>query len=100
MPLLSLLVFSLALAAVGGSHVAGPEASESFPPIFPFYIHISVTSGIRPSIYNFHNFEDVVKVNLHEELRKGECIDTIASLFPYETFAQRRYRENIGFKDD
>ena len=51
-------------------------------------------------IYNFHNFEDVVKINLGEELKKGERILTVPSLFPYETFAQRRYREEIGFKDD
>jgi hypothetical protein len=51
-------------------------------------------------IYNFHNFEDVVKINLQEKLKKGEHICTISSLFPYETFAQKRYREETGFKDD
>ncbi len=43
-------------------------------------------------IYNFHDFEDVVKINLRDELAKGESLQTIASLFPYETFAERRYK--------
>lgn len=43
-------------------------------------------------IYNFHDFDQAVKVNIHEELAKGESIRTIASLFPYETFAERRYK--------
>jgi hypothetical protein len=43
-------------------------------------------------IYNFHDFDQAVKVNLQEELAKGEAIHTIASLFPYETFAERRYK--------
>jgi len=43
-------------------------------------------------IYNFHNFEDVVKINLQEELKKGERFHSISSLFPYETFAAKRYK--------
>ena len=43
-------------------------------------------------IYNFHNFEDVVKINLQEELKKGERFHSILSLFPYETFAAKRYK--------
>jgi len=43
-------------------------------------------------IYNFHNFEDVVKINLKEELKKGERFHPILSLFPYETFAAKRYK--------
>jgi hypothetical protein len=43
-------------------------------------------------IYNFHDFDDAVKINLREELAKGESLRTIASLFPYETFAERRYK--------
>ena len=42
-------------------------------------------------IYHFHNFEDVVKINLHDELKKGERSQSIVSLFPYETFASKRY---------
>jgi hypothetical protein len=42
-------------------------------------------------IYHFHNFEDVVKFNLREELKKGERSRSIVSLFPYETFASKRY---------
>jgi len=43
-------------------------------------------------IYYFHNFEDVVKINLQEELKKGEKFHSIVSLFPYETFALKRYK--------
>jgi hypothetical protein len=43
-------------------------------------------------IYNFHDFDQIVKINLQEELAKGEAVRTIASLFPYETFAERRYK--------
>jgi tetratricopeptide (TPR) repeat protein len=43
-------------------------------------------------VYNFHNFEDVVKISLEEELKKGERFHPISSLFPYETFAAKRYR--------
>jgi hypothetical protein len=43
-------------------------------------------------IYNFHDFEQVAKINLRDELAKGESVRTIASLFPYETFAERRYK--------
>ena len=42
-------------------------------------------------IYHFHNFEDVVKINLQEELKKGEHSQSIVSLLPYETFASKRY---------
>jgi tetratricopeptide (TPR) repeat protein len=43
-------------------------------------------------VYNFHDFDQAAKINLKEELAKGESIRTIASLFPYETFAERRYK--------
>jgi hypothetical protein len=43
-------------------------------------------------VYNFHDFEEVLKINLREELAKGESLRTIASLFPYETFAEKRYK--------
>jgi len=44
-------------------------------------------------IYNFHNFEEVVKFNLAEEFKKGEHSYVIASLFPRKTNAQRRFEE-------
>jgi tetratricopeptide (TPR) repeat protein len=44
-------------------------------------------------IYNFHNFEDVVKINLQEELKKGERFHSIVSLFPCETFASKQYKD-------
>lgn len=43
-------------------------------------------------IYNFHDFEEAAKINLQEELAKGESVRTIASLFPHETFAEGRYK--------
>ncbi len=43
-------------------------------------------------IYNFHDFEEAAKINLQDELAKGESVRTIASLFPHETFAERRYK--------
>ncbi len=43
-------------------------------------------------IYNFHNFEDVVKINLQEELKKGERFHSIVSLFSSETFASKQYK--------
>jgi tetratricopeptide (TPR) repeat protein len=43
-------------------------------------------------LYDFHNFEDVVKINLQEELNKGERFQSIVSLFPYETFASKQYK--------
>lgn len=43
-------------------------------------------------IYHFHNYEDVVKINLQDELKKGERSPSIVSLFPYETFAAKRYK--------
>ncbi len=44
-------------------------------------------------IYNFHNFEEVAKFNLEEELKKGKNLYDIASLFPRKTHAQIRYEE-------
>ncbi|NIM20061.1 MAG: tetratricopeptide repeat protein [Candidatus Latescibacteria bacterium] len=43
-------------------------------------------------IYHFHNFADVVKINLREELKKGERYLSILSLFPYETYAAKRHK--------
>lgn len=39
-------------------------------------------------IYNFHNFEDAVRLNLFEELKKGKNSYYIPRLFPYIPFAQ------------
>ena len=36
-------------------------------------------------LYNFHNYEQVVTINLKDELRKGKRIQDISSLFPYTT---------------
>jgi len=46
-------------------------------------------------IYNFHNFEEEVKFNLDEELKKGEQAYTIAELFARKTNAQIRFEEGL-----
>lgn len=43
-------------------------------------------------IYNFHNFEEVAKINLEEELKKGKRACSLLSFFPYMTYAERAYR--------
>jgi tetratricopeptide (TPR) repeat protein len=43
-------------------------------------------------VYHFHNFEDAVRIKLQDELKKGERSQSIVSLFPYETFAAKRYK--------
>ncbi len=43
-------------------------------------------------IYHFHNFLDGVKINLQDELKKGERYLSILSLFPYETYAAKRHK--------
>ena len=45
-------------------------------------------------IYNFHNCGEVAKFNLEEELKKGEHVYKIASLFPRKTHAQISYEES------
>lgn len=39
-------------------------------------------------IYNFHNFEDAIRINIHKELGKGRYTVPVASLFPYVTFSE------------
>jgi tetratricopeptide (TPR) repeat protein len=46
-------------------------------------------------IYNFHNYDNVVKLNIHEELKKGEHTHLISSLFPYETYAAQHYKATL-----
>jgi tetratricopeptide (TPR) repeat protein len=43
-------------------------------------------------LYNFHNYDNEVKLNIHEELKKGRHSYLLSSLFPYETYAARQYR--------
>ena len=43
-------------------------------------------------IYNFHNYDNVAKLNIHDELKKGKHTHLISSLFPYETYAARQYK--------
>ena len=42
-------------------------------------------------IYNFHNFGEVVRFNLAEELKKGEKLYSFASLFPRKSYAQTSF---------
>ena len=46
-------------------------------------------------IYNFHNFEEVAKFNLDEELKKGRHFFKIVSLFPRKTNSQIRFEETL-----
>ncbi|UCC44790.1 MAG: hypothetical protein JSU65_02360 [Candidatus Zixiibacteriota bacterium] len=43
-------------------------------------------------VYYFHNFEEAVKIDLQEALKNGQRTCLISSLFPYETFAEKRYK--------
>ncbi|MFH1197120.1 MAG: linear amide C-N hydrolase [bacterium] len=43
-------------------------------------------------VYNFHNYEEALKLNIHEEMNKGERRYSLASLFPYQTMAERRFK--------
>ena len=43
-------------------------------------------------VYNFHNYDTEVKLNIHEELKKGQHRYLISSLFPYETYAAQQYK--------
>jgi tetratricopeptide (TPR) repeat protein len=54
------------------------------------YIHDLARGDVY--IYNFHDYDHVVKLNIHEELKKGEHVILISSLFPNETFAAQSYR--------
>ena len=40
------------------------------------------------NFYYFHNFEEVVKMNLHEELKKGKHSFVMSSLFKRKIFAR------------
>ena len=44
-------------------------------------------------IYYFHNYEEVVKLNLHEELKKGEARYLVESLFPVKPFVADVYKK-------
>jgi tetratricopeptide (TPR) repeat protein len=66
------------------------EYSGSFTATLYSYIH-DLTKG-DVYIYNFHNYDNVVKLNIHEELKKGEHTYLISSLFPYETFAAQHFK--------
>ncbi len=50
-------------------------------------------------IYHFHNFENVVRIDLQEELKKGERSIDLPSLFP-RTIAAERFKEKIISEQD
>jgi tetratricopeptide (TPR) repeat protein len=54
------------------------------------YIHDLARGDVY--IYNFHDYDHAIKLNIREELKKGEHVILISSLFPYETFAAQSYR--------
>lgn len=44
-------------------------------------------------IYNFHNFDNEAKINIFEELKRGQNSCSISSLFPYETYAVQQFKD-------
>lgn len=49
-------------------------------------------------VYNFHNFEEVVKFNLEEELKKGKHDYDFSSLFSRKTHAQINFENTLKRK--
>ena len=49
-------------------------------------------------LYHFHNYADVVKIDLYEELTKGEHSSKISSLFTPGLFAYEKYAERTSIK--
>jgi hypothetical protein len=48
-------------------------------------------------LYHFHNYENVVVINLEEELKKGKHTIEISSLFP-DTYTAIRYIKRYNAK--
>ncbi len=46
-------------------------------------------------LYNYHNFEEVARFNVAEELKKGKHFFKMAALFPRKTNAQIRFEETL-----
>ncbi len=57
------------------------------------YSNICDLTGGDIYIYNFHNFEEVVKLNLGEELKKGRHTYEFSELFPRKTHAQINFEK-------
>ena len=51
-------------------------------------------------VYNFHNYDEMVKLNVYEELKKGEKHYSLATLFPYQTMAERRFKNLCERKNE
>jgi tetratricopeptide (TPR) repeat protein len=66
------------------------EYNGSFTATLYSYIHDLAKGDVY--IYNFHNYDNVIKLNIHEELKKGEHTYLISSLFPYETYAAQHFK--------
>jgi tetratricopeptide (TPR) repeat protein len=66
------------------------EYNGSFTATLYSYIHDLAKGDVY--IYNFHNYDNVVKLNIHEELKKGEHAYLISSLFPCETYAAQQFK--------
>ena len=59
------------------------------------YSYICDLRNVELYVYNFHNFNRAVKLNLQDELKKGERIAPIKSLFPFVSFAQNEWTNEI-----
>jgi tetratricopeptide (TPR) repeat protein len=55
------------------------------------YSYICDLKRGRVHVYNFHNFQDEVVLDVAKELRRGGRCITLQSLFPSKSFAQIRY---------
>jgi choloylglycine hydrolase len=66
-------------ALLSAVHVEGLAAT--------IYSNICDLNNGEMYLYYFHNFEIAVKINLAEELSKGQHSVTISSLFPYRPFS-------------
>jgi len=66
------------------------EYNGSFTATLYSYIHDLAKGDVY--IYNFHNYDNVVKLSIHDELKKGRHTYLISSLFPYETHAARQFK--------
>jgi hypothetical protein len=74
------------------SILSAVHSEGSSPTVYSFICDL--TAG-DITIYNFHNFEEEVKFNLEEELKKGEQTYVMSELFSRKTNAQIRFEEGL-----
>jgi hypothetical protein len=73
----------LVLKTLAAVHQEGPISTQ--------YSNICDLVNLRVYLYHFHNFQEVVTIDLREELAKGKHESRIRDLFN-ESFAARTYR--------